>query len=97
MAIPVGGRGPELVGTIGLFLALSSITVLLRVYCRLIVIKNFGMDDWFAVIGWVLFCVYSAFATLGAHHGTGQHAWDIPKDVLPVGLKVRYSISKIDN
>lgn len=92
MGIPVGGRGHELLGTIGLFLALSTITVFLRVYCRVVLIKNFGMDDWFAVIAWALFCVYSAFATLGAHNGTGQHAWDIPQEVLPVGLKVRHSI-----
>jgi len=86
-SIPVGGRGPELVGTIGLFVALSTITVLLRCYCRIILIKNFGLDDFYCVTAWALFCMYSAFATLGAHHGTGQHAWDIPQDVLPVGLK----------
>lgn len=35
--------------------------------------------------------VYSTFAMSGVHNGTGQHAVDIPKDVLPVGLKVRDS------
>lgn len=24
----------------------------------------------------------------GVHHGTGQHAWVIPADELPLGLKV---------
>jgi hypothetical protein len=24
----------------------------------------------------------------GVHHGTGQHAWNIPADELPQGLKV---------
>lgn len=35
--------------------------------------------------------VYNTFVISGVHNGTGQHAVDIPKDVLPVGLKVRYS------
>lgn len=91
MTIPVAGRGPELLGTLGLFIALSTITIALRVYCRVVLVKNFGMDDWFAVLAWVLFIVYAIFATLGAHHGTGQHAIDIikaDKEILPIGLKV---------
>jgi hypothetical protein len=91
MGIPIAGRAPELLGTLGLFLALSTITIALRVYCRVLLIKNFGLDDWFAVISWVTYIVYSTFAILGAHNGTGQHAWDVPKEVLPVGLKVRIS------
>lgn len=39
----------------------------------------------------VLFILYSTFAMSGVHNGTGQHAADIPTDVLPVGLKVRNS------
>lgn len=38
-----------------------------------------------------LFILYSTFAMSGVHNGTGQHAADIPTDVLPVGLKVRNS------
>jgi hypothetical protein len=90
MVVSIGGRAHELLGTIGLFLALGTITVALRVYCRICLIKNFGLDDWFAVIAYGLFLIYSSFAILGAHHGTGQHAWDIPADQLPIGLKVRY-------
>ena len=49
----IGGRGPELLGTLGLFLALSTATILLRCYCRIFLVKSFGLDDWFAVLAWV--------------------------------------------
>lgn len=98
MTIPVAGRGPELLGTVGLFVALSTLTIALRVYCRIVLVKNFGMDDWFAVLAWILFILYATFATLGAHHGTGQHVVDIiaaDPEILPVGLKVGDSYSLV--
>ncbi|KAF4633850.1 hypothetical protein G7Y89_g4263 [Cudoniella acicularis] len=82
MTVPVGGRGPELLGIIGLFLALSTTAIVLRCYCRIVIVKGFGLDDWFAVAAWV-----HTFAISGVHHGTGQHAADIPPAELPVGLK----------
>lgn len=38
----------------GLFLALSTIAIILRCYCRAVIVKAFGADDWFAVIAWVI-------------------------------------------
>ncbi|KAH6662803.1 hypothetical protein B0J14DRAFT_282245 [Halenospora varia] len=87
MTVTVGGRGPELLGTIGLFLALSTTAIALRCYCRILIVKGFGLDDWSAVAAWALFVVYSTFAISGVHHGTGQHAANIPPAELPVGLK----------
>lgn len=89
MGVPVRDRGHEMLGTVGLFVALSTITVAMRTYCRIALVKNFGLDDWLAVVSWALFMLYSAFAILGVHHGTGQHAWNLPQEVLPVGLKVQ--------
>lgn len=91
MTIPVGGRGPELLGTIGLFIFLTTLTIALRVYCRVVLVKNFGWDDWFALLAYVLFILFCTFAILGAHHGTGQHVEDImaaDPEILPMGLKV---------
>lgn len=53
MAVPVAGRGPQVAGVAGLFLALSTITIMLRCYCRAFVVKSFGLDDWSALIAWV--------------------------------------------
>ncbi|KFY57146.1 hypothetical protein V496_06536 [Pseudogymnoascus sp. VKM F-4515 (FW-2607)] len=90
MPITPAGRGPELLGTVGLFVALSTIAIILRCYTRIFIVKSFGFDDYSAAAAWtynILFMLYSTFAVSGVHNGTGQHAVDIPDDVLPVGLK----------
>lgn len=40
-------------GVTGFFLGLTTIAVVLRVYCRVRVVKSFGFDDWFALVAWV--------------------------------------------
>ena len=82
------GRGPELISVFAAFLALTTVIVALRVYVRAKLVKNFGADDWTAVIGWLLFVFHASFAIAGAYHGTGQHANLIPPQELPIGLKV---------
>jgi hypothetical protein len=46
-------RGPQVSRVAGGFLALSTITIVLRCYCRAFVVKNFGLDDWSAIAAWV--------------------------------------------
>jgi hypothetical protein len=53
MTVPIADRGRQVLGVAGLFLALSTLTIILRCYCRALVVKSFGLDDWFAVIAWV--------------------------------------------
>lgn len=53
MGVRPGGRGAEVSAVYSFFLALSTITILLRVYCRARVVQSLGFDDWFAVIAWV--------------------------------------------
>jgi hypothetical protein len=72
----VVNRGPQVNGVAGLFLALSTITILLRCYCRALVVKNFGLDDWSALVAWVRLilcldevrdaegCRYSSFSSV---------------------------------
>jgi hypothetical protein len=55
MAVPVAGRGPQVNGVVGLFLALSTVSIILRCYCRALIVKSFGVDDWSAVVAWVCF------------------------------------------
>jgi hypothetical protein len=52
MSVP--DRGPEFVGVVGVFLALAIISVLGRCYTRVVIIKGFGLDDWFMVMALVL-------------------------------------------
>jgi hypothetical protein len=58
-------RGPQVSGVAGGFLALSTIAIVLRCYCRAFVVKSFGLDDWSAVAAWVGF--------LGNRHYVQQH------------------------
>jgi hypothetical protein len=53
MTVTLADRGPSIVAVDAVFLALSSISVLLRCYCRLYVIRKFAIDDWFALLSWV--------------------------------------------
>jgi hypothetical protein len=52
-----------------------------------VVVKSFGLDDWSALLAWVLFVFFCTFAISGVHHGTGQHATNLPPTEIPVGLK----------
>lgn len=52
MAIAPAGRGYEVLGVFGLFLALTTLTVGLRAYCPVRNQKAFGWDDWFAQLYW---------------------------------------------
>jgi hypothetical protein len=52
----VENRGPQVSGVAGFFLALSTLTILLRCYCRALVVKSFGLDDWSALVAWVRSC-----------------------------------------
>lgn len=88
MTVPVAGRGPQVLGVAGLFVALTTIAICLRCYCRALVVKSFGLDDWCALAAWVLFVFFCTFAISGVHHGTGQHAVDIiPASEIPIGIK----------
>lgn len=51
--MPSDNRGPEVLGVAGTFLALTTVAIALRIYCRMYVVKLFGWDDWFALTSWV--------------------------------------------
>lgn len=58
MTVPVAGRGHQVLAVYGLFTSLTTLTIALRVYCRIIVAKHraFGWDDILALIAWVSAC-----------------------------------------
>ena len=53
MAVEPACRGIEVLAVYALFLVLTTLTVALRVYCRVHIQKAFGVDDYFAVLAWV--------------------------------------------
>lgn len=70
-------RGPELEGTIILFLALSWVTVVLRCYVRIRMIKCFAIDDYLTLITLALFTIYGGMVLSGVHWGSGGHMQDL--------------------
>lgn len=50
----VENRGGQAAGTAGLFLALSWIFVTLRCYCRIAIVRRFGVEDYLCVIAQVI-------------------------------------------
>jgi hypothetical protein len=46
-------RGPQVSGVSTLFLVLTWIFISMRIYCRLVIVKCFGLDDYLAVIAQV--------------------------------------------
>jgi hypothetical protein len=71
-------RGPELLGVIILFLALSWTTVLARCYVRIVMIKAFAIDDWLILVSLGFFSVYSGLVIDGVYWGCGRHMKDLP-------------------
>ena len=46
-------RGPKVAGVAWAFGTLSTVAILLRIYCRVFIVKCFGLDDWTAIIAQV--------------------------------------------
>jgi len=55
MAIAPAGRGPTLIAVYSVILFFSTLFVALRFYTRAVIVKNVGIDDYFAGIAWVSF------------------------------------------
>jgi hypothetical protein len=81
-------RSGEFTGVLGFFICLCTLLVLLRCYCKLVIVKNFAADDYFSVLTLVSFLVFCTSALLGIQNGTGKRRYLIPDEKYPVGMKV---------
>jgi hypothetical protein len=62
-----------------LFLALSIVAVILRLYTRIFVVRWFGSDDIFITIAILFSIVLNVVFYIGAgHYGWDRHLWDVP-------------------
>jgi hypothetical protein len=43
-------RSGEFVGVLGFFIAICTLLVVLRCYCKLVIVKNFAADDYFSLM-----------------------------------------------
>jgi hypothetical protein len=84
-------RGPNLGGLViavaALFLVLSWIIVALRTYCRLFLVRSFGMDDKTMLALLVIFSAYLGTQIYGATRGIGFHDSTISQADKTISLK----------
>lgn len=74
----IRNRGPAVLAVDSVGLVLAFITVLLRGYVRIFMLKAFGWDDWLMAAAMVTFAAYNAFSITGVTYGTGQHVYELP-------------------
>lgn len=92
----VSGNGPKLIVTFSILTGITTIAIALRVYVRGWMVKNFGMDDWTAIVGWMAYVGLASTAMASTYHGFGQHAYLIqPPSEIEIGLKVNEYSSSI--
>ncbi|PNH44913.1 hypothetical protein VD0004_g2861 [Verticillium dahliae] len=73
----IENRGPTLQAVAVSLLVAAIISILLRCYVRIFLIKNFGVDDYFMVVAMVFFALFVTSVVLGVKYGTGRHHWDL--------------------
>jgi len=69
------------------FLVLSWVTVSLRCFTRLKIVKAFGLDDYLIVISLLVFTGFCGCQLAGIHYGIGRHNVDVAVPDLVQALK----------
>ncbi|RDW59065.1 hypothetical protein BP5796_11989 [Coleophoma crateriformis] len=77
-------RGSQLVTVSIAFTVLVWIAVSLRCYVRLLLIREFKLDDWFILVATSGFTVMTSFIFVGVQYGLGMHNQALPlkKEIL---------------
>jgi hypothetical protein len=73
----VQDRGPQLHAVVILFLALAWITVAIRCYVRISMIKSFSIDDYLALVTLGFLTIFAGLAYDGSRWGLGRHNVDV--------------------
>ncbi|KAI1131565.1 hypothetical protein F5Y10DRAFT_261946 [Nemania abortiva] len=84
-------RGPELAAVTGALLGLSAITVFLRCYVRIFMLKLFRPEDWLAVWTLLLSIAYTTFVMLCIRYGAGKRQDAVPLENIPKVLEMRWA------
>ncbi|CCT74141.1 related to integral membrane protein PTH11 [Fusarium fujikuroi IMI 58289] len=70
-------RGKKLANINAVFFFVSFISLLLRFYVRLFIVKKFLVDDYFSIVGTSFFALSANFSTVSVKYGLGQHLEDV--------------------
>ncbi|RFU76640.1 integral membrane [Trichoderma arundinaceum] len=83
----IENRGPQLQAACYLLLCFAVVSMLLRCYVRIFMIKSFGLDDSFMLFALITFILFTSSALVGVHYGTGRHYWDLTMDDISSAMK----------
>ncbi|QGI85916.1 hypothetical protein CEK25_012645 [Fusarium fujikuroi] len=73
----MNNRGKKLVIINAVFFFVSFISLLLRCYVRLFIVRKFSVDDYFIIVGTSFFALSASFSTVSVKYGLGQHLEDV--------------------
>ncbi|KAI0537065.1 hypothetical protein GGR58DRAFT_360890 [Xylaria digitata] len=83
----VPNRGPELFAVCVTLLIASVVAFSLRIYTRLVLVKAWGLDDWFMSFATISFILFVTSAITGIHYGTGRHYADLKNADIEQAMK----------
>ncbi|KAK8089403.1 hypothetical protein PG997_004364 [Apiospora hydei] len=83
-------RSTELFASTIFGLTIATVTVALRCYVRIFMLKIFSWEDYLAVITTILFGGYGACVFLAIQYGAGKHLQNVPVEDLPDALMMRW-------
>ncbi|KAI1075166.1 hypothetical protein F5B20DRAFT_595316 [Whalleya microplaca] len=73
----VGGRGHQAVIIMWLLTAVTSLFVIFRTYCRLLVVHRYASEDHIYNVSFIFLVCYTSCITVAAHYGFGQNINDV--------------------
>ncbi|KAI3397110.1 hypothetical protein diail_11253 [Diaporthe ilicicola] len=76
MFLPLKQEAPMMLGVLWMFVVIAFILVGLRLYTRMVVMQNYGIDDHFFNFAVLCLVVYVILLTIAARYGLGQEMTD---------------------
>ncbi|KAM7190440.1 hypothetical protein V8F20_009723 [Naviculisporaceae sp. PSN 640] len=87
---PAEDDGPRILGATLAITILALITYLTRMYVRLVIVRNVGLDDCFMTLAIGLVVAGQGVIWGSIVYGAGRHMGDIPLQDLSTGLKLNF-------
>lgn len=78
----------QIIGVPAFLLGLAWMSVLLRCWVKIKIVKSFTIDDWLLLFSVVLFTGSSAMMICAAGHGLGMHINEVEPTDIYITLKV---------
>ncbi|TVY36574.1 hypothetical protein LOCC1_G006859 [Lachnellula occidentalis] len=80
----------QLLAVTVILLVAALVTVGLRCFVRIKLVKAFGIDDYLIVVSLLVFATFCCFQLIGIHYGMGSHNRDLTPASIMKALKYQY-------